>query len=61
MKQFEVDSDRKFFRVTFKSNDRLDGIGFNASYVFYDEEDNYTMKTPVKGEASNWATGEIYI
>ncbi|KAF7388575.1 hypothetical protein HZH68_012517 [Vespula germanica] len=46
MKEFDVDSDRKFFRVTFKSNDRLDGTGFNASYVFLDEEENYTVKAP---------------
>lgn len=46
MKEFDVVSDRKFFRVTFKSNDRLDGTGFNASYVFLDEEENYTVKAP---------------
>ncbi|KAK9739706.1 CUB domain [Popillia japonica] len=34
LKQFHVESDRKFFRVTFRSNDRLDGAGFNASYIF---------------------------
>lgn len=45
-KEFDVYSDRKFFRVTFKSNDRLDAMGFNASYVFLDEEENYTMKIP---------------
>lgn len=47
LKEFDVESDRKFFRVTFKSNDRLDGTGFNASYIFFDEEDNFTMKTPL--------------
>ncbi|XP_077266837.1 CUB domain-containing protein Sol1 isoform X1 [Temnothorax americanus] len=46
LKEFDVYSDRKFFRVTFKSNDRLDATGFNASYVFVDEEENYTMKIP---------------
>ncbi|RLU19448.1 hypothetical protein DMN91_008005 [Ooceraea biroi] len=48
-KEFDVYSDRKFFRVTFKSNDRLDATGFNASYVFLDEEENYTMKIPTTG------------
>lgn len=56
LKEFDIKSDRKFFRVTFKSNDRLDGTGFNASYVFFDEEDNYTMKTPLNGSTS---TGKI--
>lgn len=53
LKEFDIESDRKFFRVTFKSNDRLDGTGFNASYVFFDEGENYTMKTPVN-VASTW-------
>ncbi|XP_078032759.1 CUB domain-containing protein Sol1 [Augochlora pura] len=51
LKEFDVASDRKFFRVTFKSNDRYDGTGFNASYVFVDEEGNYTTKPPT-GNAS---------
>lgn len=42
LKEFDVESDRKFFRVTFKSNDRLDGTGFNATYIFLDEVDPYT-------------------
>lgn len=41
LKQFHVESDRKFFRVTFRSNDRLDGAGFNASYVFLDKIQSY--------------------
>ncbi|GLG99326.1 Cubilin homolog [Gryllus bimaculatus] len=44
LKGFEVDSDRKFFRVTFRSNDRLDGTGFNATYQFLDEEDSFTVQ-----------------
>lgn len=39
LKDFEIESDRKFFRVTFWSNDRLDGTGFNASYQFIDDVD----------------------
>ncbi|XP_034949863.1 suppressor of lurcher protein 1 [Chelonus insularis] len=61
LKEFDVESDRKFFRVTFKSNDRLDGTGFNASYVFFDEEDNYTMKTPLNGSTSNHAVIAVII
>ncbi|PNF21944.1 hypothetical protein B7P43_G01776 [Cryptotermes secundus] len=44
LKEFDIESDRKFFRVTFRSNDRLDGTGFNATYQFLDEVDSYTSK-----------------
>ncbi|XP_076547190.1 sol1 isoform X1 [Osmia lignaria lignaria] len=50
--EFDVDSDRKFFRVTFKSNDRYDATGFNASYVFVDEEGNYTTKPPTSNAST---------
>lgn len=33
---FNVESDKKFLRVFFRSNDRLDGTGFNATYHFLD-------------------------
>ena len=48
LKEFDVASDRKFFRVTFRSNDRLDGTGFNATYQFLDEVESYTAKTDKK-------------
>ncbi|CAL7937482.1 unnamed protein product [Xylocopa violacea] len=51
-KEFDVESDRKFFRVTFKSNDRYDATGFNASYVFVDEEGNYTTKPPTSNAST---------
>ncbi|KAK1122526.1 hypothetical protein K0M31_008978 [Melipona bicolor] len=51
-KEFDVESDRKFFRVTFKSNDRYDATGFNASYVFVDEEGNYTTKPPMSNASA---------
>lgn len=44
LKEFDVESDRKFFRVAFKSNDRLDGTGFNATYQFLDATETYTGK-----------------
>ncbi|XP_014249931.1 suppressor of lurcher protein 1-like [Cimex lectularius] len=31
---FEIEKESRFFRITFRSNDRLDGMGFNASYKF---------------------------
>lgn len=59
LKEFDVYSDRKFFRVTFKSNDRLDATGFNASYVFLDEEENYTMKILVNNGSARH--GEAFV
>lgn len=44
LKEFDIESDRKFFRVTFRSNDRLDGTGFNATYKFMDEIESNTAK-----------------
>ncbi|XP_022909201.1 suppressor of lurcher protein 1-like [Onthophagus taurus] len=43
---FLINSERKFFRVTFRSNDRLDGHGFNASYVFLDKSEVNTIIVP---------------
>lgn len=46
LKDFEIESDRKFFRVTFWSNDRLDGTGFNATYQFIDDLDTANTVKP---------------
>ncbi|XP_054163934.1 bone morphogenetic protein 1-like [Oppia nitens] len=35
-----VDSEGDFFRVTFKTNDRFDGTGFEAFYQFRSQEDH---------------------
>lgn len=48
---FKVESDRKFFRVNFKSNDRYDATGFQATYQFTDKvsykmiSNYYTFRT----------------
>lgn len=52
MKEFDIESDRKFFRVTFRSNDRLDGTGFKATYRFKDEVDMFTTKPDQNNTAS---------
>lgn len=44
LKEFTIDSDRKFFRVTFHSNDRLDGTGFNCTYQFLDIKESTQAK-----------------
>ncbi|XP_067002203.2 suppressor of lurcher protein 1-like [Anabrus simplex] len=56
-KEFHIESDRKFFRVTFRSNDRLDGTGFNASYQFLDEVDSYTVKPGEKNTGTSTIAG----
>ncbi|KAJ8682595.1 hypothetical protein QAD02_018387, partial [Eretmocerus hayati] len=44
--EFDVESNSSFFHVTFKSNERNDGTGFNASYVFVRNQEISTVKTP---------------
>ncbi|KAF4521632.1 hypothetical protein B566_EDAN006674 [Ephemera danica] len=51
LKEFEIESDKKNFRVTFRSNDRLDGTGFHATYQFLETDDTNTMK-PVRSRAA---------
>ncbi|KPJ02420.1 Suppressor of lurcher protein 1 [Papilio xuthus] len=50
MKEFHVESDRNFFKVTFRSNDRLDGTGFKAMYQFLEVTDEY--RAPLQDKAS---------
>ncbi|CAG9764385.1 unnamed protein product [Ceutorhynchus assimilis] len=49
LKEFDIESDRKFFRVTFRSNDRLDGTGFNATYHFLNEVEVFSTLTTTSG------------
>ncbi|KAI1286689.1 Suppressor of lurcher protein 1 [Halotydeus destructor] len=39
-----IESDGDFFRVTFKSNDRFDGTGFEAFYQFRSPDDTFSVK-----------------
>lgn len=57
MKEFHVESDRNFFKVTFRSNDRLDGTGFKAIFQFLEVTDEY--HATVQDTASS--TGEFTI
>lgn len=61
LKEFDIESDRKFFRVTFRSNDRLDGTGFNATYQFLNEVETYTAKadSPVAAAKLKGALGSM--
>lgn len=51
MNEFHVESDRNFFKVTFRSNDRLDGTGFKAIYQFMEITDEY--QAPIQNAATN--------
>ncbi|XP_063369841.1 suppressor of lurcher protein 1 [Cydia amplana] len=53
MKEFHVESERNFFKVTFRSNDRLDGAGFKAIYQFLEITDEY--RAPIHDTASDSA------
>ncbi|XP_057664757.1 suppressor of lurcher protein 1 isoform X2 [Diorhabda carinulata] len=57
LKEFDVESDKKFFRVTFRSNDRLDGTGFNATYRFVVGKKNPEKKTNANTNSSTWNKG----
>lgn len=46
IRDFSIRSDGKFFRITLRSNDRLDGTGFKAFYAFEVERPT-TELTPV--------------
>ncbi|XP_024085218.1 suppressor of lurcher protein 1-like isoform X2 [Cimex lectularius] len=55
-----VESERKFFRVTFRSNDRLDGTGFNATYQFV-EQPTLPPTTVLPASRSTLAKNESYL
>ncbi|CAG9835219.1 unnamed protein product [Diabrotica balteata] len=57
LKEFDVESDRKFFRVTFRSNDRLDGTGFNATFKFVMGKENHGKKQSTSVNASTFIKG----
>lgn len=46
-----MESERNFFKVTFRSNDRLDGTGFMAIYQFLEITDEY--QSPIQDDAVN--------
>lgn len=54
MKEFHVESERNFFKVSFRSNDRLDGAGFKAIYQFLEITDEY--RAPIHDSASGSAS-----
>ena len=51
IKDLKMKSDRKFFRVTFRSNDRYDATGFHATYQFNKVANHLTIRN-VRSTAS---------
>ncbi|GAB0088255.1 uncharacterized protein DMENIID0001_026490 [Sergentomyia squamirostris] len=50
-KSFVIKSEGRFFRVTFRSNDLLDGIGFKAFYAFESDKASENIITEVGSNA----------
>ncbi|KOB77013.1 Cubilin, partial [Operophtera brumata] len=46
LKELIVTSDKNFLRLTFKSNDRLDGTGFRAEYIFLRDSEMHSIIMP---------------
>lgn len=46
LKELQVTSDKNFIRLTFKSNDRLDGTGFKADYIFLRDSEMHSITMP---------------
>ena len=55
IKDLKMKSDRKFFRVTFRSNDRYDATGFHATYQFNKVANHLTIRNVRSGASSLWA------
>ncbi|KAL4707265.1 hypothetical protein ACJJTC_019803 [Scirpophaga incertulas] len=54
-RELHVTSDKNFLRVTFKSNDRLDGTGFKADYIFLRDSEMHSMIMPDTDESGSWS------
>lgn len=46
IKELQVTSQKNFLRITFRSNDRLDGTGFKANYRFLRDSEMNSMTMP---------------
>lgn len=46
IKELQVTSEKNFLRMTFRSNDRLDGTGFKADYIFLRESEMHSITMP---------------
>ncbi|XP_021203345.1 suppressor of lurcher protein 1 [Bombyx mori] len=46
LRELQVTSDKNFLRITFRSNDRLDGTGFKCDYIFLRDSEMHSMTMP---------------
>jgi hypothetical protein len=60
LKEFDIESDKRTFRVTFRSNDRLDGTGFHGTYHFLPESDPNPRK-PLRSSATTIITSNAVV
>ncbi|KAF6210313.1 hypothetical protein GE061_013417 [Apolygus lucorum] len=58
---FDIVVDRRFFRVTFRSNDRLDGHGFNATYHFIDVKHTRKVYPPAIADHTTRSVSDLYM
>ncbi|OWR42527.1 cubilin like protein [Danaus plexippus plexippus] len=49
LRELDVVSKSNFLRVTFRSNDRLDGTGFKAEYIFLKDSEMRSVKSETNG------------
>ncbi|XP_047514264.1 suppressor of lurcher protein 1-like [Pieris napi] len=49
LKELKVTSKKNFMRITFRSNDRLDGTGFKANYIFLKDNEMVSVNMPAVG------------
>lgn len=50
LRELQVASKGNFLRVTFRSNDRLDGTGFRAEYIFLKDSEMQSVKQRTSGK-----------
>ncbi|XP_028160311.1 suppressor of lurcher protein 1-like [Ostrinia furnacalis] len=53
LRDLRVTSEKNSLRVTFRSNDRLDGTGFKADYIFLRDSEMHSMTMPDSVESSS--------
>ncbi|XP_047531622.1 suppressor of lurcher protein 1-like isoform X2 [Vanessa atalanta] len=49
LRELQIASEGNFLRVTFRSNDRLDGTGFKAEYIFLKDSEMQSIKPDSSG------------
>ncbi|KAI8420769.1 hypothetical protein MSG28_007982 [Choristoneura fumiferana] len=61
LKELQVTSQRNFLRVTFRSNDRLDGTGFKADYIFLRDSVMHSITMPESDNGGAFHTSNLIL